>query len=217
MLLPEVLLLAQHPEVRTPGSFTGVKVSEGIEVYLKKGNRESVILNVEGAEPENVITELSGDYLKIYVKPGYYRGVKVKAWVTYVQLSRLSASSAARIYSEEPIRSNYIKINASSDATVELPIEADEAEIHISSTADVAVRGRAARLTADISSAGSLNAIDFMADVVMVDASSAGTAIVYAVKELEARASSAGIVRCKGNPQRFLTHTSSAGTIKTID
>lgn len=217
LLLSGTIAIAQHSEVRIPGSFTAIKVSEGIDLYLKKSNRESVKLEVEGTDPENVITELSGEYLKIYLKPGHYRHLKVKALVTYVQLSRLTASSAAHVYSDDPVQSSYLRINASSDATIELSIEAEEAEVHVSSAADVGLKGKATKLIADISSAGSLQALDCRADVVVVEVSSAGMASVHAIKELEARASSAGTIRCKGNPPRFLTHSSSAGKIKAIE
>lgn len=217
MLLPGYFLMAQSLEQRVLEKFTGVKVSEGINLNLKKGEQESVKLAVEGTHPDNVITEVSGDYLKIYLKPGQYRNVKVKAEITYTQLSMLMASSGARVYSDEPVRAKSIKIHASSDATVELLIEAGETEVHASSAADVTLRGKTSKLIADISSAGSLQALDFRADAVQVDVSSEGTACVHALQELEARASSAGAIRCKGNPARFLTHSSSAGSIRPID
>lgn len=217
LLLPGYLLMAQPSEQRMVEKFTGVKVSEGIFLNLKKGEKESVTLEVEGTEPENIITEVSGENLKIYLKPGHYRNVKVKAQITYVQLSRLTASSAAHVYAEGPIHSKYFRIHASSDATIELQIEAEEAEVHVFSAADVGLKGKTAKLIADISSAGSLQALDFRADVVKVEVSSAGSAYVYALRELEARASSAGAIRCKGNPARFITHSSSAGSIIPID
>lgn len=208
---------AQYSEVRTPGSFTGVKVSEGIDLYLKKGYREGVKIETEGLSPESVITEISGDYLKIYLTPGNYRKVKVKAWVTYVQLSQLSASAAARINSAEPIRAKLIKINASSDATIDLPVEADEAEVHVSSAADVELSGKVGKLTAEISSAGTLDALNFNAEAVKIEVSSAGSASIHAANDLEAKAVSAGSIRYKGNPVRSVTHSSSAGTIKKLE
>ena len=42
------LVLAQDSEVRSVGSFTGVKVGEAIDVYLKKGDKESVKVEVTG-------------------------------------------------------------------------------------------------------------------------------------------------------------------------
>ncbi len=217
-LLSGTFLIAQQPpEIRPLRSFTGVKVSEKIELHLKKGNRESVKLEVDGTEPENVITEVAGDNLKIYFKPGQYKGVKVKALVTYVNLSRLTASSSAHAHAEEPIHSRHFRIHASSDATVDLLLEAEDAEVHVFSAAYVKLKGKATRLTADISSAGTLHALDFRADAVKADVSSAGTAYVYALQELEARASHAGTIGCKGNPPRLITHSSAAGTIKTLD
>src|SRR6478752_2691869 len=78
-------------EIRTVGAFSGVKSAEGVRVYLKKGDKESVRVEVIGVTPDKVITEVSGTYLKLHMKDGGYKGnVEVKVYVTYVKLDKLS-------------------------------------------------------------------------------------------------------------------------------
>ena len=101
MLLFSTALMAQESETRNVGSFKGVKAAEGIDVYLKKSDKESVKVESSGIPVNKVITEVSGDYLKIHLADGRYnRSRTVKVYVTYVDLKGLSASSAANIYSE---------------------------------------------------------------------------------------------------------------------
>src|SRR5688500_9371850 len=84
--------VAQETETRELDAFSGVKVAEGIAVFLKKGDKERVKIEVTGTDPSNVITEVSGSYLKIHMKDGgRYRSVDAKVYVTYVQLNKLSA------------------------------------------------------------------------------------------------------------------------------
>ncbi len=42
LALVATLVQAQETQTRNVGSFNGVKVAEGIDVYLKKGGKESV-------------------------------------------------------------------------------------------------------------------------------------------------------------------------------
>src|SRR3982750_766321 len=76
------LALAQQTETRSIGSFTGVKAAEGIDVYLKKGEKESARVEVTGTNLSNVITEISGSYLKIHMRDGNFKGrVDAKVYV----------------------------------------------------------------------------------------------------------------------------------------
>ena len=63
LALISVLGYAQQTETRNLGPFSGVKVAEGIHVYLKKGDKESAKVEVNGTSPDNVLTEVAGSYL----------------------------------------------------------------------------------------------------------------------------------------------------------
>ena len=96
-------LQAQQSVTRNIGSFSGIKAQEGIDVYLKKGAKESIRIEVNGTKPENVITEISGSYLKIHMKDNTRGKIDVKVYVEYVSINKLSVSSAASIFSEGTI------------------------------------------------------------------------------------------------------------------
>ncbi len=207
---------AQNIQNRTVGSFSAIKVAEGIDVYLKKGDKTAVRLEVTGTEPENVITEISGGYLKVHMASGNYKNRTVKVYVTYVELEKISASSASNIFSDGEIKSRNLSISASSAASIDISVEAASVSVNASSAADVDLRGKTARLTVEVSSSGEVNAYDLEAESVTVQASSAGTAKVHATGELNAQASSAGSIRYKGNPSRSNTTSSSGGSVKKI-
>lgn len=208
------LALGQETETRNLGSFTGVKAAEGIDVYLKKGDKESAKVVVTGTSPDNVITEVSGSYLKVHMRDGSFRHVDAKVYVTYVRIDKLSASSAGSIYSEGPIKANDMEISASSAGTVELNIETDHAEVNASSAGEVELKGRARSLLADCSSAGEIDAYDLASDEVDAEASSGGSVKISVTKSLEARASSGGSIRYRGNPDRNNTSSSSGGSVR---
>jgi hypothetical protein len=205
---------AQNTETRNIGSFSGVKVAEGVDVYLKKGDKESVKVEVTGTSADNVLTEVSGSYLKVHMRDGNYRHVDAKVYVTYVKIEKLSASSAGSIFSDGVIKADKMEITASSAGTVELNLEANSAEISASSAGDLELTGKCKSAFFDASSAGEIDAYDLMVDEVEVEASSAGSVKLNVSKSLEARASSGGSIRYRGSPDRNNTSSSSGGSVK---
>jgi hypothetical protein len=211
------LSLAQETQTRSVGSFTGVKVAEGIDVYLKKGDKESVRVEVYGTRLDNVITEVSGSYLKIHMRDEDRdrNNANVKVYVTYVKVDKLSASSAGSIFSEGTIDANSMEISSSSAANIEIAINASgEVEISSSSAGEVEVKGKAKSLDAGASSAGEIDAYDLEAEKVNAEASSAGSIKVNVTGDLDAHASSGGSIRYRGNPDRSNTNSSSGGSVK---
>jgi hypothetical protein len=208
------LAFGQQTESRNIGSFRGVKVAEGIDVYLKKGDKEALRLEVKGVEPSAVITEISGDYLKIHMKEGRYKDRTVKVYVTYVKLEKLSASSAANIFAEGVVKAKDLTLSASSAATIDIEVDAETIDAGASSAADIELKGKAGELNVNVSSAGEVDAYDLVSEKVEVQASSAGSAKVQAIREIKANASSGGSIRYRGNPDRSNTHSSSGGSVK---
>ena len=206
---------AQQSEVRKVQPFTGIKVSQGIDVYLRKGNQESVRVEVSGISLSSVITEVSGDVLKIQLDDGRYRGSHtVKVYVTFVQIAKLMASSAGNIYGESTIESKSLSLNTSSAASIELTLKVEQLQASASSAGDMELKGTARVVEMDASSAGEINGYDLEAEEARVDASSAGDIKISVTQKIEAHASSGASIRYRGNPVKTNTNASSGGSVK---
>ena len=207
--------LAQQSEVRQIGAFQGVRASEAIDVYLKKGDKESVKVEATGTELSNVLTEVNGTTLKIHMRDWNYRGKKsVKVYVTYTRLDKISASSASNIFSEGSIKSESMEINVSSAGSVEVTLDAESVTVDASSAGDAVLEGKAKSLEIEASSAGDIDAYNLESEIVNARVSSAGSAKISVSKELEAHASSGGSIRYRGNPLKTNTDSSSGGSVK---
>ncbi len=205
---------AQQTENRNLSSFRGVKVSQGIDVYLKKGDKESARLEVTGTSSDNVVTEVVGSYLKIHMKEGRFRDRTVKVYVTYVEIDKLSASSSGNIYSEDVVKTDNLEVSTSSAATIEVAVDVNFLEASASSAGQLDLKGKAKSFTADAASAGEIDAYDVDAETVNAEASSGSTVKVSVTKELNAHASSGGGVRYRGNPSKSITESSSGGSVR---
>jgi hypothetical protein len=208
------LAFAQESEIRQPGSFKGVKVEEAIDVYIKKGDRESIKVEVTGTNIKNVMTEVSGGHLKIHMASGNYRNRSVKVYVTYVQLEKITAYSASNVFSEGTLKASALELHAASAAVIELTLDGGELRAHAGSAGNINLEGKAKRLVAEASSAGSIDAYNLEAEVVEAEAESAGSIRVNVGKEIQADASSGGSIRYRGNPIKTNTHASSGGSVK---
>jgi hypothetical protein len=208
-------VFGQESQTRNVGAFSGVKVAEGVDVYLRKGDKESVRVEVTGTKPENVVTEVSGSYLKVHMRDGNFRNnVDVKVYVTFVNLDKLSASSAGSIFSEGALAAKELEISASSAGTIEVALDAEAVEVNASSAADIELSGKTRSLAVEVSSAGEIDAYGLEAQKVTAEASSAGSVKTTVVSELIAHASSGGSIRFRGNPSKSITDSSSGGSVK---
>lgn len=205
---------AQEIEERSVGSFHEVRTGQAIDVYLKQGTKESVRVEVKGISASDVLTEVSGGRLKVFLDHGNYSSHTVKVYVTYVKLDNISASSASGVFSEGTITGDKLEINVSSAADVEVAVDVQEVIVSVSSSGDLEIKGRTKYLDVSASSAGGVDAFDLEAEQAKVRASSAGNAKVTATKEIDANASSGGSIRYRGNPERSQTDSSSGGSVR---
>ena len=211
-----VSVWAQQSEVRNVGSFKGVKAGEAIDVYLKKGDKESVKVDVTGESLSNIITEVSGTYLRIQFKNNsFFRGKSdVKVYVTYVTMEKIVASSASNIFSDGVIKASNLEIHASSAAEIEVSIEATQVQVHASSAGNVTLEGKASSIDGEASSSGDINAYNMQVETAKARSSSGGSIKLNVQNALDAGASSGGSVRYRGNPTKTNTHSSSGGSVK---
>lgn len=215
LVLTALCSFGQETQTREVESFSGVNASKAVTVYLKKGTKESVKVEVSGVKMTSVMTEVSGSYLKIWIKGDVnLRDAYAKVYVTYVNIEKLSASSAANIYAQEPIRANRLDISSASAGTIEVEVESERIDLDAASAGDIEISGKARTLSADASTAGEIDAYELECENVEVSASSSGSAKVFASKELRANASTAGVIRYRGNPEKSYTDSSTAGSVK---
>lgn len=214
-LLIGSFVYAQESENRNVGSFRGIKSSTGIDVYLKKGNKESVRVEVSGTDIKNVLTEVSGDYLKIHMAEGRYNRTRtVKVYVTYVELTKLSCSSASSIYADEIIKTRSLSLSASSAGSIDVGIDVESLTVSVSSAAEIELRGKAKRIEMEASSAAKIDGYDLEAEEADLSASSAGSIRVSVSQKIDARASSGADIRYRGSPMKTNTNSSSGGSVR---
>lgn len=205
---------SQQIETRQVGSFQGIKSSQAIDVYLKKGSKEEVKVEVTNGRMADVLTDVSGSVLRIRMRDGSYRKINVKVYVTYLKMEKIAASSASNVFSEGQIITPSMSISASSAASIEVSLDADITQVDASSAANVQLEGKSKRLEVEASSAGDVDAYELSSEIVDANASSGASVKVNVLKEIDGHASSGGSIKYRGTPSRTNTGSSSGGSVK---
>ena len=200
---------------RPTGSFTSVKVSTGIDLYLTQGDNMSITVEADENLHEYILTEIRGDelYIRHKDKVNVRDAERERVYVTMKDIKSLSTSSAGDIVGQTPIKTDNLELDASSAGDIKIEVYAKNIKVDGSSSGDITLNGEADMLDADLSSAGDLYAYNLKTREANISVSSAGDADVYVTEKLTARASSAGDVNYKGDPKYVATHASSAGGI----
>jgi uncharacterized protein YxeA len=198
---------------RTATSFNGIRVSTGIDVYLKQGDKESITVEADENLHEYILTEVKDGVLNVYSEVSIREAKMKRVYVTMKEVKSLKTSSAGDIIGETPVKGTDIEISASSAGNIRLEVYARRIEINISSSGDVSLSGEAEKLNADLSSAGDLEAYNLKIKEADISASSAGDARINVSEKITARASSAGDITYQGDPRYVDANSSSAGGI----
>lgn len=198
---------------RKTDSFTGLKVSSGVDVYLKQGDNTSITVEADENLHEYILTEVRNGVLNVYTEENIRDAERKRVYVTMKDISSVRVTSAGDVFGESPVNSKMLELSASSAGDIKLDVNCENLDIDISSSGDITVKGKTDVLKADLSSAGDLNAFDLLAREAEVSVSSAGDANINVSEKLNARASSAGDINYRGDPKYVDGHSSSAGGI----
>jgi citrate lyase gamma subunit len=198
---------------RECGSFAGLKVSSGIDVYLRQTGDVSISVEADENLHEHIITEIRDGILNVYADANIREAEMKRVYVGMDEIRSLRTSSAGDIIGETPVRTDELDLSASSAGDIKLEVYVKDIEADISSSGDITLIGEADLLKARLSSAGDLNAFGLEVKEADVSASSAGDADINVRERLRARSSSAGDINYRGNPRYIDAHSSSAGGV----
>ena len=207
----------EKTETRNLKDFNKIKVSSGIDLFVRMGETEEVKVVADGDIIDQVITEVKDGTLKIYMKQNnnWNWGITKsrKVYVSVKELERLEASSGSDVNSENTLTGESLKVSASSGSDVNLEIHYKNFTLDTSSGSDARIGGKTKNFEAESSSGSDVKAQDLESVICKVSVSSGSDATVNVSDELYANASSGADVRYYGNPQVKDINESSGGDV----
>jgi hypothetical protein len=198
-------------EIRNVGDFQSIEVSNAIDLQLSQGDENSVAVSAPGDENRaGIKTEVKNGVLHIWYDQKNWlkgNGRKIRAYVSFKSLKRLSASGACDITVNGEIKSDELVIRLSGASDFKGTVNANSLKMDLSGASDIEIKGVASNLSIDASGASRFKGFDLVADNCTVDASGATDIKITVNKVLNAEASGATTINYKG--------TGMIGEIKT--
>lgn len=208
-------------KLREVGTFTGIDISGGIDLYLSSGT-EAVAVSAAKAEiRDRIKTVVQNGVLKIYMEnDGRGFGISInsnqrlRAYVSYKTLRSLEASGGSDIKVDGVITASDLNVRISGGSDFTGKVDAGNLTVRLNGGSDVKIAGKAGSLTVDASGGSDFSGYDLVADVCDLEASGACDIEVTANRELSARASGASDIQYKGKPAVKEAKASGASSVK---
>ena len=208
-----------NAEVRTVGTFTGVSVSGGIDLYLSYGN-EAVVVSASKAEfRDHIRTEVEQGVLKIWYDSKWginISGTKnLKAYVSYKTLKSLEASGGSDINVDGSIAADELSLRISGGSDFRGMINVSKLNVDQSGGSNVRISGKATTVRVDASGGSDFKGYDLVSEVCNLEASGASDVEITVNREVMARASGASDIHYKGNPSVKEAKATGASSVKS--
>ena len=210
-----------NAEKRTASGYHAIEVSGGIDLYLSSGNESVAVSASETKYRDNIIVEVKDGVLKIWYdhkkngnSNGWNVNRKLKAYVSYKTLNRLSGSGGSDIDVDGNIKSNSFNLQISGGSDFKGKIDATELTINASGGSDVDIAGTARTLNLDVSGGSDVDGYELVTENCTLDASGGSDVNITVNKELNAVASGGSDVSYRGNGSVKDLKSSGSSSIK---
>lgn len=203
-------------EDRNVSNFSSLDVGGAFKVYLTQGNAEKLVVEADEDEIKDIVTEVVGGKLKIYMKSNWHGNVgEMSIYLTFKQLESIDFSGAVEVKSENPLTFNDLDMDVSGAAEVTLNMSATKLDAEFSGASELEFTGTCQKGYIEISGASEFEAENIVFTDLVIELSGASEARVNATGELKIDASGASSVRYKGGA-KLTVDTSGASSVKEI-
>lgn len=207
-----------NAQVRAVKGYHGIDVGSAIDLYLSQGEEETVVVSARDDKwRDRILTDVVDGILRIRLQSGHFSAGnnKLKAYVSFTTLDKLTASGASDVYVDGVISGNKLTLNLSGASDFKGAIRVSELLLDQSGASDAHVTGVVAGLAViRLSGASDVKGYDLAVERCEAYASGASDIRITVNKELKADASGASSVYYKGEGVIGEARASGASTIK---
>lgn len=181
-------------ETRSVSGFKRIEAGGAVNLSITLGGDFSVSVEADDNLLPLILTETSGDTLKISSKENFSPKTKINVQITMPEITGLQISGA----------SNAVVAN----------VKGDEIDLKASGASKIKITGEAKSVKTDASGASTIDAESLSTENAEADSSGASTIIVAPTGDLNAKASGASSVYYTGEPKNIKQDISGASSIK---
>ncbi len=199
------------------GSFTAIKVSGDIDIYLSQFETESLAVSAsEDKYKQNIKTVIDNGTLSIYYDSdgGWSKGnKKLKVYISFKNLQKIEAHGASDVHVAGTITVPKLSLDLSGASDFKGTVTVTDLTMNLSGASDVKISGTAGNVAIESSGASDVKGYELIAENCNAKASGASDINITVNKELNVNASGASDVFYKGTAVIKDLHTSGASSV----
>jgi len=193
----------KNAQTRSVKGFHAIKVSGGIDLFLSQGNEAVAVSASDIDVRDRIKTVVEDGVLKIYMdtRDGWHwnwHNLKLKAYVSFSNLDKLSASGGSDISVEGSIKTDKLDIELSGGSDMKGRLSVTDLAIEQSGGSDVDISGSVINLSVEASGGSDFDGYDLVTENCRISASGGSDAHITVNKELNAHASGGSDIFYKG-------------------
>lgn len=198
---------------RSVDSFNKLKVTRGLNVYIKQGDSEKLTVEADENLLEYIETEASDNTLHVTTSAFIRKSKSLKIFVVLTDIKEIRATAGSNIYSEDDLKCNDLDISGSAGSNINLSIKADDIEVSASSGSNITLTGNTDDSKLKASAGSNIKAEELDTNECEAKASSGANIWITVSDEFEGHASSGGNIFYNGNPKNTNIEKSSGGNV----
>ena len=215
------LIVDPNAEVRTvSGSYSSIKVSGGIDLYLSQADNEAVAVSAsEEKFIKRLKTTVDNGVLKIFMEEEGFLHIntkdrKLKAYVSFKDINKIDASGACDIHVSGTIAVNTLHLICAGASGFKGDVKVNDLEMDLTGASDITISGTARNVDIQSAGASDVKGIDLTTDMCTAKAAGSSDIEITVNKELNARATGASSITYRGNGGIKDMHSSGAASIR---
>jgi len=188
-------------ETRELNSFDKISVEDGLDVFIRLGSKQEVIIEADENLLDHIKTEVKGDRLRAYVDKSIWKANELNIYVTVTSLEAVRSSGGSDVYSKGIIKANDLSVVSSGGSDIYLDLDVDYLECRTSGGSDAKLKGTANKLELSCSGGSDFDGKELDIKTARVRTSGGSDGYIRVSEELDIEASGASDVYLYGNPR----------------
>ena len=213
MVLATASVVAQDRIEKNLGDFSELKTYRGLQVELIESDSPKIV--IEGNKASSVTVKNVNGLLKISMKiENTFSSDEVMTYLYYSDpISLIDANEGSNIYSDNTIKQDRVEVRAQEGARIKLDLDVQKVEVVTSTGGYINLSGTAESQEVRANTGGIYKGADLKTSESTISAATGGNAEIFATKSVDAKASTAGIIDIKGDPEKVTKKESTGGNI----
>ncbi|MCC8174626.1 MAG: DUF2807 domain-containing protein [Odoribacter sp.] len=202
---------------RIVSPFTGIQVTQGIEVIISKSGVNTVTIEADDNLINHIITEVKNKNLSINLESNInvnsYKKMTVK--IGMPSLDKVKATTAASVHSEDTWNGSKLDLSATTAARISLNIDYFQVNIQMTTSSETTLTGKAVKTNITESTASNLKGNNFYTSETDISLATGSEATLNVADNIGYRLSTGSNLKYIGSPQVNRSKITSGGSVSS--